>query len=189
MDQLRKKLKAEFRVSEELLDTVCDLFEIRELEKGDFFLKSNTYCKHMAFIKEGLMRVFALNEGKEITQWISRKEYYITDLASFLFNVPARWNIEALTGCTIYDITYSNYEKIGNIIPNWATIEKQFITHCFTTLENRVFQFLSLNAEERYQRYFEENKDIIALVPQQYIASMLGMTPETLSRIKKKIIS
>ncbi|MFT3993341.1 MAG: Crp/Fnr family transcriptional regulator [Dysgonomonas sp.] len=189
MDQLRKKLKAEFRVGEELLDTVCDLFEIRELEKGDLFLKSNTYCKHMAFIKEGLMRVFVLNKGKEITQWISREEYFITDLSSFLFKTPARWNIEALTSCTIYNITHSNYEKIASIIPSWATIEKQFITHCFTTLENRVFQFLSLNAEERYQLYFEKNKDIISQVPQQYIASMLGMTPETLSRIKRKAIS
>lgn len=186
MEQLRIKLEKGFYIKQEMFDSVCDLFDIKVIRKGELFIKSDTYCKQLGFIKDGLMRVFALHDGKEVTQWISREDNYITDLASFLFNVPTRWNIQALTDCTLYTISQSNYSRIGNLIPNWAEIEKQFLAHCFTTLENRVFQFISLNAEERYQLYFEENKDLIAQVPQQYIASLLGMSPETLSRIRKK---
>lgn len=131
-------------------------------------------------------RIYALHDGKEITQWISSADHYITDLPSFMFHIPARWNIISLTDCMIYNITQKNYKKLEEIVPNWSIVEKQLITHCFRTLENRIFQFLTLNAEERYQLYIEDNIDIIGQVPQQYIASMLGMSPETLSRIKKK---
>ena len=139
MEQLRKKLEKEFQIKHVMLDSVCELFAIREIKKGETFVKSNTYCKHLGFIKEGLMRIFALHDGKEVTQWISREDNYITDLASFLFNVPTRWNIQASTNCTLYTISRTNYDKISSLIPYWADIEKQFIAHCFTTLENRVF--------------------------------------------------
>jgi hypothetical protein len=68
-------------------------------------------------------------------------------------------------------------------------MEKQFITSCFVAIEDRIFQHLSLSAEERYDELFEQNKELFNHVPLQYIASMLGMTPETFSRIRSKKIS
>lgn len=72
------------------------------------------------------------------------------------------------------------------LIPKWAELEKMFIIHCFVTLEDRIQTHLSMTAEERYHYFFENNKDLFNQVPLQYIASMLGMTPETFSRIRKK---
>lgn len=189
MEKLREKLKVEFGAQADILDVICSMFEVAHLKKGEVFVRSGAYCKQMAFIENGLMRVFALYEDKEVTQWISKEEEYVADLASFLFNVPSRWSIEALTDCTVYTLTRSKYDEMGNLIPEWPDIEKGFWAHCFTNLENRVFQFISLNAEERYRQYIEHNGDIAARVPQQHIASMLGMTPETLSRVRRKIIS
>lgn len=72
------------------------------------------------------------------------------------------------------------------MVPSWHELEKLFIAKCFTILENRIFSHLSMTAEERYNNFSEHNKELFNQVPLQYIASMLGMTPETFSRIRKK---
>jgi len=110
-------------------------------------------------------------------------------LYSFNFKQRARWNIQALTDCKLYTIDKENYALLNSIVPNWVEMEKQFLASCFVTLEDRVFNHLSLNAEERYDKLFEHNKELFNQVPLQYIASMLGMSPETFSRIRKKKIS
>lgn len=93
---------------------------------------------------------FFETEDKEVTQWISTKGYFVTDLSGFIFNQPARWTIQALTDVEIYTIRKSEYEKIKTIIPRWPELERLFIVRCFTTLEDRIFSHLSMTAEERY---------------------------------------
>src|SRR5690606_9106922 len=112
--------------------------------------------------------------------------YFVTDLSSLLFAAPARWNIEALTDAELFTISGTQYKSIGNLVPNWHELEKLFIAKCFTFLEDRVFTHLSITAEERYTYFFKYNKELFNQVPLQYIASMLGMTPETFSRIRNK---
>jgi hypothetical protein len=73
------------------------------------------------------------------------------------------------------------------LIPEWHRLEKLFIAKCFTMLEDRIFRHLSMSAEERYQFFFHHDKELLNQVPLQYIASMLGMTPETFSRIRKTL--
>lgn len=176
-------------VDTEELKAITSLFEPELLKKGDFFLETGKKCDRLSFIQSGFLRVFLETETKEITQWISTKGYFITDLSSFIFDQPARWTIQALTDVAIFSIRKSEYDKINTVIPKWAELEKQFIVHCFTTLENRIFSHLSMTAEERYYFFFENNKELFNQVPLQYIASMLGMTPETFSRIRKKQFS
>ena len=142
----------------------------------------------MSFIASGYIRIYALADDKEITQWISSPGYLITELSSFLFNTPSRFNIQAITDCELYSISKEDYLKIGNTVPNWPELERMFIGKCFITLENRVFSFLSMNAEERYQFFYNMDKELFNQVPLNYIASMLGMTPETFSRIRKKTL-
>ena len=110
----------------------------------------------------------------------------MVDLASFMFHLPARWNIQALTDCEIYKIDSMDYQRIGQVVPGWTELEKLFIAKCFTVLEDRIVTYLSMTAEERYNQLFNINKELFNQVPLQYLASMLGMTPETLSRLRKK---
>jgi hypothetical protein len=86
-------------------------------------------------------------------------------------------------------IDSKDYQRIGQVVPGWSELEKLFIAKCFTVLEDRVVQHLSLSAEERYVRLFNFNKELFNQVPLQYLASMLGMTPETLSRLRKKAVN
>ncbi len=170
----------------EKLRKVSDLFKLTTLKKGDFFLKENRRCDKLCFVKSGLLRIYILKEDKEITQWISTKGYFVTDISGFMFEKSSRWNMQALVDTEIYTIKRSDYNKIESIEPKWFDFEKMFIVKCFEMVENRVFSHLSMTAEERYNAYFDMNNEIFNQVPLQYIASLLGMTPETLSRIRKK---
>lgn len=187
MTELELSIKSYFGIIDsEELSAITSLFNLETMKKGDYFLKTNKKCERLSFIQSGFLRIFIETETKEITQWISTKGYFVTDLSSFIFNQPARWTIQALTDIEIYTIKKSEYDKIKTVIPKWTELEKLFIVHCFTTLEDRIFSHLSMTAEERYKFFFENNKELFNQVPLQYIASMLGMTPETFSRIRKK---
>lgn len=114
------------------------------------------------------------------------KRLFYNRYFGFYVRKPSRWNMQALVDTEIYTIKRSDYNKIESIEPKWFDFEKMFIIKCFEMVENRVFSHLSMTAEERYNAYFDMNNEIFNQVPLQYIASLLGMTPETLSRIRKK---
>lgn len=189
MTELEHYIKSYFGVKQNDLEHIVSLFEQTELKKGDYFLKTGRSCDKLSFIKSGLLRIYVSTKEKEVTQWISTKGYFVTDLSSLIFDTPARWTIQALTDVELYTISKEEYNKIGKLIPQWHELEKLFIARCFTILEDRIFSHLSMTAEERYHFFFEHNKELFNQVPLQYIASMLGMTPETFSRIRKKNLS
>ncbi len=186
MVALQQQIQSYFGITPDEFVAIEHLFSKTELAKGNYFVKKSQYCEKLSFIKSGFIRIYATENDKEITQWISTGGYFITDLHSFIFDQRSRWNMQALNDCILYTITKENYKKLYQILPNWYQIEKKFVASCFTILENRVFDHLSLNSEERYLKFFSQNKTLFNEVPLQYLASMLGMTPETLSRIRKK---
>ncbi len=185
MTELEYYIKSYFGiVDEKSLNTIASLFKISTCKKGDFFLKAWSYCNMLGFVEEGLFRIFATNTDKEITQWISTKGYFITDLSSFVCQNAARWNIQALIDCEVFVIKKKDYDNIKNVVPKWLALEKLFITKCFTSMEDRIFSLLSLSTEERYNLLFSQNPELFNQVPLHYLASMLGMTAETFSRIR-----
>ncbi len=187
MTELENYIQASFGIIErEELNKISSLFKQSKLKKGDFLLESGEKCDKLSFVQSGLLRMFALVDGNEVTQWIATKGYFSTDLASFIYEKSSRLSIQALVDTEVYSITKENYDKIGHLVPQWHALEKKFLINCFITLEDRVFSHLSMPAEERYLMFFEGNKSLFNEVPLQYIASMLGMTPETFSRIRKK---
>lgn len=190
MAALEQHIKSYFGVVEPVeVALILSLFKPTSLKKGDDFLKSGNPCNQLSFIQSGLLRLFVNTGDKEITQWISTKDYFVTDVSSFIFGSPARFTIQALTDTDLFTIDKSDYAKIGTQIPLWHEFEKRFIARYFGMLEDRIFTHLSLSAEERYHLFFNHNKELFNQVPLQYIASMLGMTPETFSRIRRKSIS
>jgi CRP/FNR family transcriptional regulator, anaerobic regulatory protein len=186
MTELEKYLQSYFGLAGEEMSEIVSLFKSTLLKKGDYYLKIGKSCDKMSFIQSGFLRMYVAMEDKEVTQWISSKGYFITELASFTFGTPSRWNIQALADTELYTIGKEDYDSIAGIVPRWPEIERQFIVQCFIMMENRLFGHLSMPADQRYSAFFDQHKDLFNQVPLQYIASMLGMTPETFSRIRKK---
>ncbi len=186
MNELEQYIKTYFGVVQgDELKVIVSFFKQESIKKGAFFLKSGRQANRLSFIQSGLLRVFASTEEKEITQWIASKRFFATDLSSFVFEEPARWSIQALGDTEVFSISRKDYNRLGNLIPNWQRLEKMFLVRCFTMMEDRIFSHLSMNAEERYHLFFEQNRELFNQVPLHYIASMLGMTPETFSRIRR----
>jgi CRP/FNR family transcriptional regulator, anaerobic regulatory protein len=188
MTQLEQYIQSYFGMRENDLLKIRDLFQAQTLKKGDFYTKTGRICDRLSFIQSGLVRIYVDLGEKEVTQWVSSKGYFVTDLSSLIFKTPARWNIQAITDCELYTINKKDYDAIGGLVPQWHELEKLFIARCFTILEDRIFRHLSMSAEERYEAFYEQNKELFTQVPQQYLASLLGMTPETFSRIRKKAL-
>ncbi|PHI19036.1 cyclic nucleotide-binding protein [Lewinellaceae bacterium SD302] len=191
MKEIENYIQTYFGIGGKDLSPIAGFFESESLKRDDFLLRTGQYARSMSFVRSGCLRMFALDKrgDKEITQWISTTGMFTTDLSSFVFAAPARWNIQALTDCELYTISADNYQKIGELVDNWAELDRLFIARCFITLENRVFGQLSMSAEEKVMELLEVNPEIFNKVQLQYIASMLGMSPETLSRVRRKLAS
>ncbi len=186
MTELEKYIQTYFGISNDDLAKISSFFYPVWLKKGDFFLKTGHYSERLGFVQSGIIREFVIIDDREVIKWISTKGYFMVDLSSFIFNQTARWNIQALTSCELFVIDKVDYQRIGQVVPRWAELEKLFIAKCFTVLEDRIVQQISMSAEERYGKLYSTNKELFNQVPLQYLASMLGMTPETLSRLRKK---
>ncbi|MFA0961162.1 Crp/Fnr family transcriptional regulator [Roseivirga sp. BDSF3-8] len=187
MQELTHHLQSYLGIPTHLVREVAALFRLQKLSRGDYFIRKGQHTGKLGYIRSGYLRVFDTHGNKEITQWIGYQGYFMTDLHAFVFQKRARWNINALTDTEILVLEEEALREVRQLVPNWNEIEKSFISDCFITLENRVFSHLSLSAEERYLQLFEHNKDLFLHVPLNYIASMLGMSPETFSRIRNKI--
>ncbi len=185
-NELKKYIRSYFGVTNDDLEIILSFFQPVKIRKNDFFLKEGAYAHRLGFVQSGIVREFMLSDGKEVTKWIATPGYFVVDLAGFLFDSPSRWNLQALTDCEIWAISKTDYQRIAELLPKWTELEKLFIARCFTILEDRVVSHLSLSAEERYDRFFRYAPHLFNFVPLQYLASMLGMTPETFSRIRKK---
>jgi len=187
MTQLEQYINSCFGVTGEEMSRIASLFKPEVLSKGDYFSHSGIPCDKLCFIQSGFLRLYTvIPKDKEVTQWIASKGSFMGDMGSLLFNTPARWNMQALADTELHTIEKEDYNRIFEMVPRWPEIEKHFIISCFTIMESRIFAHLSMSAEERYSFFYNQNKELFNQVPLQYIASMLGMTPETFSRIRKK---
>ncbi len=186
MTALEQYIQTYFGVEKDDLASISASFQLITLKKGDYFVKTGRYSERLGFVQSGILREFVYLNEKEVTKWISTQGYFVVDLASFIFQQTARWNIQTLSDCELYVIDHKDYQKIGQSVPSWPVLEKLFLSKCFMVLEERILQHLSMSAEERYHWLLHFNQALFNQVPLQYLASMLGMTPETLSRLRKK---
>lgn len=187
MNPVYDYLKANFPISNETLKEVCLLFKREELQKGEYYVKAGHPARKLGYIESGLIRIYACSSDKEVTQWISTPGYFITELSSFVFQNQARLNLQTLDDCIVWSMNKEDHQLLCKQNAEWNEIDKKFIAKCFVTLEDRIFSHLYMSAEERFKQLMDYQPELFNKVPLQYLASMLGMTPETLSRMRKKI--
>jgi len=186
MADFENYLHQHFPISAEGCQQMAASFKRETIKKGNYFLRSGAYCNRLSFIQEGILRIYVNMPDREVTQWISTQGSFVSDFSSFFYRQPSSRDIQALADTELLTIDYEQYLALGKEMPVWKEFEKIIIGKCFVFMETRVFDLISLSAEARYKRLLDQNRELLNQVPLQYLASMLGMTPETFSRIRKK---
>lgn len=158
----------------------------RELQKDDYFSEARKIPKEVAFVVEGVFRAcYYDREGEEITRFFLSENSLLSDYMNFESNSPSAEYLQACTDAKIVIFTKQNWEELSEIIVGWDAIKGKMIQNCM--FQNRKNPVVSQNATTRYLAFLENFPNLINRIPLSYIASYLGVTQQSLSRIRKNI--
>jgi len=186
--ELNDRVRSFFGVTNVDLEQIISTFEPKKLKKDEYFLKSGAYSNSIGFVQSGVLRKYLFVDDKEITNGIAMEGAFVVDFPSFWFRDPARLNFQAITDCELFIVSRADYDNFSREIKKWHEIEKSFILDYFIKEQTRMASYLAMSAEQRYAQLLQSSPDLILQVPLQYLASMLGMSAETLSRVRRKLI-
>lgn len=161
-------------------------FNIIELKKGHFFAESGKVCRNFGFIVSGYMRAFYFEDGIEVTTCLCSENFFATSTTSFILQKPSEINIVAIEPTIILSISHSDLDLLYNKFDFWAKVGRIIMEKEFMNADCRNRCNVRQKPDEKYLNLINENKGILNHVPLQIIASYLGVTPETLSRIRKR---
>ncbi len=150
------------------------------------FLEAGQVCSRVAFVNRGCARQYYLVDGKEICKDFLFENSFIGSYASFLTRQPAHFYVQALENMELLELQHSDIVQLYANYPTWQKLGKLIAEGLFIRKENREASFLNDGPDQRYQKLLVEFPQVIQRVPLHYIASYLGMTPETLSRIRRR---
>jgi CRP-like cAMP-binding protein len=162
----------------------------KKLRKKQYILQEGDVCKFFAFVEKGALKSYSIDEkgGEHIIQF-AIEGWMISDLYSFLTGEPASYNIDALEDSELVLINKAAHEELLRLSPKYETWIRLQITGAYIAMQRRLTSIISLSLEERYTSFTNTYPEIVQRVPQHMIASFMGLTPETLSRVRKKISS
>ncbi|PJZ77076.1 Crp/Fnr family transcriptional regulator [Leptospira neocaledonica] len=163
------------------------LYTIRKLEYGDFLIKQGARPTEFAFVFSGVLREYYLtDQGNEYIKSFNFPGDFTGSYFDLLTEQPSTCNIRAITDCELAVAKFSEFRKLFSQDIAWERLGRIFAENLFLKKARREYELLALNAEERYDLLLESRPDIEDLIPQYHIASYLGITPVSLSRIRAK---
>lgn len=171
-------------LSAKILNIVTPYFQRQELAKGDYFARQGHVSQTLAYVEAGNFLYVAEKDGDEIVTYAVGKGGFITSLASYFRQVPAQESIRALSPSVIYTLHRDQQISLQNEHPEFLSWVLGLLEHQIVCIDENRLGHLTLNAEERYQQLLEKDKDLVQNIPQKYLASLLGITPRHLTRIR-----
>jgi CRP-like cAMP-binding protein len=173
-------------LSEQEREIIQSGFHPKNLRKRQYFLQQGDICRNMGFIVRGASRMYSVDsKGHEYILRFGMENWWIGDYESYKLLTPSRYHIEMLEDTDLLTVTNEKILKMMDIIPAVAATIKALDQQNAIITANRVHASISLTAEERYDELAKNYPAFLQRFPQNMIASYLGITPETLSRIKK----
>jgi CRP-like cAMP-binding protein len=174
----------------EVQAAMAKYLESKKLRKKQYLLQEGDVCKYIAFVEKGALREYSVDEtGTEHIIQFGLEGWAISDLYSFLTGEPAMYNIDAIEDAELVLISKTAHEELLKKFPQYETLTRLNITGAYLAMQKRLTSIISSPLEERYADFTALYPDIVQRVPQHMIASYMGLTPETLSRIRKRISS
>ena len=171
------------------LQTIINLtnhFEERKFWKNEFFLREGK-VSDLLYLAEGLMRAYTFDlKGNEVTTNLFAKNRQVFDHASFFLQTPSEENITAVTDCLGYSITFEKMNAIFHSIPEFREYGRRMLVKELVSYKKRTLAVINKSAEQRYEDLIKDDKDIFQFVQLKHIASYLGVTNSSLSRIRRE---
>ena len=168
--------------------TLLQYGSIKSLKKGEDFITANQINTKIAFILSGAFRFFYEKNDNEITCLLGFENDLIGSFESNILKQPCTQTIQAIEDSELFIIDYKDLEKLYDISPKFERVGRLILEYYLAYLQQRITSYLLETPEERYRRLIEETPNILHRVPLQYIASYIGVTPVSLSRIRKRIL-
>ncbi|MEM0939628.1 MAG: Crp/Fnr family transcriptional regulator [Bacteroidota bacterium] len=168
------------------LDEIESKFNQINVSRKSIVVQSGEIANKLALIESGYLRMYHIDiSGKETTTWIGGSGKFITSISSFIERKASYWTIEAITDSKLHVIGIDSHSKLCHKFRKWLDFENLLLAKMLSAIEYRTFELMSMKSEERFRVFFQKNSNLFLHVPAKYIASMLGFSEETLSRLKK----
>jgi len=155
--------------------------------KGDLLLSSGNRCEHLHFIRKGAVRGFVKEGNKDITTWITAENEIVSSIYGLYSKQPPIENIQAIEDCEVLSMSISDLENLYVRFPEFNLVARKLLERYYVDAEERAFIARLTNAENKYSLFLTRYEHLSNRIPLKYIASFLGMTLETLSRVRKRL--
>ena len=189
--QLQKAIKNKVTISDDELSELYRHFTPKTIRKKQLLLEEGDVCNRVAFIEKGTLFSYSTDEkgGVHVMQF-AFEGWWMSDLFSFLTGEPSKLSIEALEDCEVLLISKDKHAELLEKMPVFESYMRQLYQNAYVSLQRRMEETIGLTAEEKYSRFLNGPfSGLLSRVPQHLIASYLGITPETLSRIRRQFAS
>lgn len=187
-DPIVQNVQQKITLTPDEITAFTALLSAKKLRRRQYLLEAGETCDFMAFVSKGLLRSFSTDErGSEHVLQLAPEDFWIGDLFSFLTHQPSQYTIEALEESEVVLISYANLETLYARVPAFERFFRLLIQNGYIAAQQRITCTISSLAQERYQEMMRRYPTLEQRVAQHQIASYLGITPESLSRIKKNL--
>ncbi len=187
---LFSKIEEKIKLSDSEKDICKSLFSPKKLRRRQYILQQDDICKNLIFVEKGILRSYSVDtKGNEHILQFAPEGWWISDIFSFLTGEAAVYNIEAIEDSELLLISNSSLDELYERVPKFERYFRLLSQANMVATHRRLTASLSDSADEKYIRLLSAYPNIVARVPQHMIASYLGITPETLSRVRKRIVS
>jgi CRP-like cAMP-binding protein len=161
--------------------------KLKKVRKKQYLLQEGEVCKTVCFVSKGALRQYYIEEnGSEKIIQFALEGWTMGDLFSFFTGEPSQYNIDALEDSEVILIDRKAFDELTEKLRKFETYGRLMITRAYIALQKRLTSMISFTVEERYEQLLKQYPDIVQRVPQHMIASYMGLTPETLSRARKR---
>jgi len=174
------------KISEQTTAKLATYIIHKNFKKGTLLLKGGETCQYLYFLKKGFARGFFYQDGKDITSWFALENDMVASFYSFVTQKPSFESIEVLENSTLYAISYENLQQLYHQFPEFNFVGRRFVEKYYVELMTRTMSFQFQSAKERYQELLAHQPQLFQRASLGHIASYLGVSQETLSRIRTK---